>query len=66
MRILDNKAQVLRNLDWFKELERRILEMWSQGEGELKVEIRNSRQDRAGRRLRSVKIDGGSIFRSEE
>jgi hypothetical protein len=58
--------QSLRCQPWFDELEKRILSIWLQGEGDLRIEIRNSRTDRFGRRLRSVKIEGGAIYRSEE
>lgn len=56
----------MRSQPWFGELERRVLEIWIQGEGDLRVEIRNNRLDKLGRRLKSVKIEGGAIYRLEE
>jgi len=48
------------------ELEAKALQLWENGEGDLKVEIRNSRKDVRGRTHRFVKIEANTIIRWEE
>lgn len=59
-------VQALRNQSWFHELERRVLEIWHQGEGDLTIEVRNSPADVAGRKRRLVKMESGTTFRHSE
>lgn len=51
---------------WLMELEAKALQLWENGEGDLKVEIRNSRKDVRGRTRRFVKIEANTIIRWEE
>lgn len=59
-------VQALRNQSWFHELERRVLEIWRQGEGDLTIEVRNSPTDPSGRKRRMVKMESGTTFRHSE
>ena len=56
----------LRTQPWFRELERRVLEIWRQGEGDLTVEVRNDSRDASGRKHRMVKMESGTAFRYSE
>lgn len=59
-------VQALRSQSWFHELERRVLEIWRQGEGDLTIEVRNSPSDAAGRKRKMVKMESGTTFRYSE
>lgn len=67
MPLPDNaEVHALRSQSWFHELEKRVLELWRQGEGDLTIEVRNSPTDASGRKRRMVKMASGTTFRYSE
>jgi hypothetical protein len=61
-----DEIQALKREPWFRELEKRIWEIWRVGEGDLTIEIRNSPKDSSGRRCKTVKMGSGTVFRYSE